>query len=66
MVTGALVKLLVPLLPFDIEGVTDWLLEFDFELCFDDDDLCFELLFDDDFDVTDGTDDSNDLETCFW
>lgn len=45
----------------------DWLLELDLELCFDDDDLCFELLFDeDDFDVTGGTDGSNDLlETCF-
>lgn len=80
IVTGAFVRLFVPLplpplpLPFDdIDGDTipiDWLLEFDFELCLDDDDLCLELFFDDDddFDGTADDDGSYDLllETCFW
>lgn len=84
IVTGALVRPLVlpllllptpPALPLDCETI-DWLLELDFELCFedddDDDDLCLELLFDDEDD--DDLDDTGAmdagsyvlLETCFW
>lgn len=75
IVTGVLAKLFVTqVLPFDGETIA-WLLELVFELCLDDDDLCFELLFDDDdddddFDVTGvavaADDGSYLLETCLW